>query len=384
VAKAKQQTASKNRPTKLEFEGRLNGRSVDEVIAAVARDFCLGMGASDVLRAVNEELGTRLRREDPMRFLRQAAVEKRLQYTAPREAEWSQKLQETFELKAVRVVRTSQLDDVALYGAKMLLDLVKKRANPSSAEKRGRRSQNGGTTARPKCVRVGFGGGDTLHALASQLSQPLAEAAPEHLPPTLCMHAMVGSSLMTSITTPSYFFGKFIDSPDADLDIRFFNLPAPSVVSPATYRVLSKEPVIAEALGFREELDIVCSSAGNWHDPHAYFRRVLERWSPSTLERIRAAGCVGDLLWLPLDREGNSLSEKRVKGSETRAMTMLSELDQLAELIDNGLDCLVVLSPCRQCGMPKSEVLSAILRAGLVTHLVVDHRTAAPVVQEIK
>ena len=240
--------ASRTRPTKEDFEMRLNGRSNDEVMAAVARYFCLGKGASDVRRAVNAELGTKLRREDPLKYLREAALENRLRYVAPQDAECGQAIQEAYGLKSVRVVRTSQSCDVAHYGAQMLLSLIEKR----TVEKSGVRPRRRRTSAETmqdtdsEPIRIGFGGGYTLFSLASHLSQNLADLPLSRLPSKISMHAMVGSSWEATVTTPNYFFGKFVDAPEGDLDIRFVNLPAPPIVTNRTYRTLAKEPVSAK------------------------------------------------------------------------------------------------------------------------------------------
>ncbi len=376
---------SRNRPTKEEFDTRLHGRSNDEVMATVMRYFCLGNSASDVRRAVNAELGTKLRREDPLKFLRDAALSNRLRYVAPQEAEWGQRIQEAYELKSVRVVRTSQSCDVASCGAQVLLSLIEKRTSQKLRE--GRRHQKTSTEetreAEGETIRIGFGGGYTLFSLASHLSQNLAELPHSKLPSKISMHAMVGSTWEATVTTPNYFFGKFIDAPDGDLDIRFVNLPAPPIVTSRTYRALVKEPVISEALEFKDQLDIVCTSAGNWADPHAHFPQLLKRWLPDSADKLGQADGVGDLLWLPLEKPGRGQRRGNMPSRDYRPMTLLSHLDELSQLISAGRDCLVVLSSCRKCGKPKSGVLAALLNAGLVTHLVVDSKTAEPLLEQL-
>ncbi len=363
---------------------RLNGRSNAEVMSAVARYFCSGYSASDVRRAVNTELGTKLLREDPMRFLRKAALANRLRYVAPQEAEWGQRIQEAYELKSVRVVRTSQSCDVASYGAQTLLSLIQKRADQKLAEApRAPRAPAGEKDAESKTIRIGFGGGYTLFSLASHLSQDLAELPQSKLPSKISMHAMVGSSWEATVATPNYFFGKFIDAPESDLDIRFVNLPAPPIVTSRTYRALAKEPVISEALQFKDQLDIVCTSAGNWSDPHAHFPQLLKRWLPDSANKLGQTSGVGDLLWLPLVKGKRGQRGEKIPGRDYRPMTLLSRLDDLSQLIAAGRDCLVVLNSCRKCGKPKSDVLAALLDAGLATHLVVDSKSAEPLLEQI-
>ena len=87
---------------------------------------------------------------------------------------------------------------------------------------------------------------------------------------------------------------------------------------------------------------------------------------------------VGDLLWLPLEESDRVRSRSKIPSRDYRPMTLLSNLDELSQLIAAGRDCLVVLSSCRKCGKPKTDVLAALLDAGLATHLVVDSKSAEP------
>jgi DNA-binding transcriptional regulator LsrR (DeoR family) len=97
--------------------------------------------------------------------------------------------------------------------------------------------------------------------------------------------------------------------------------------------------------------------------------------SDKSLKALQNAGCVGDMLWRPLGERGPIETE-----SEIRAMTLV-ELSDLPKFIAGGKHVLLVLGPCVVCNRPKTEMLRAVLTMPprLITHLVVDSRSAAGV-----
>ena len=110
----------------------------------------------------------------------------------------------------------------------------------------------------------------------------------------------------------------------------------------------------------------------------AYMKKSQESYC-----RLQDAGCVGDLMWRPLGPNGPLTGER---GKDIRAMTLL-ELDSLSPFIaDEGKHVLLLLGPCGMCGASKGKLLRNILglKAHLVSHLVVDSRSAREMLQGIE
>ena len=96
------------------------------------------------------------------------------------------------------------------------------------------------------------------------------------------------------------------------------------------------------------------------------------RTSKSSINALKKAGCIGDMLWHPLGPSGPLEVDTNM-----RAMTLL-ELTDLPGFIDDGKRVLLVLGPCGVCNKPKTLVLKSVLSAEphLITDLVADTRAA--------
>src|SRR5262249_27138304 len=138
----------------------------------------------------------------------------------------------------------------------------------------------------------------------------------------------------------------------------FVGLCAPEVVRATDYDHLRNCAGIKEAFDRRGELQIIVTAAGRWECGHSTFYEMLDRHAPASRQALREQGCIGDLLWQPLSRQGGPLR----LATESRPMTLL-DLDELARFVGAGKQVLLVLGPCSRCRQPKTEVLRSILAA---------------------
>ena len=135
---------------------------------------------------------------------------------------------------------------------------------------------------------------------------------------------------------------------------------------------------ISDAYKAASELDIIVTSGADWSDEHSSLFRCMAR-SPSTLETLRGEGTMGDMLWRPLGERAPITT-----ATEVRALTLV-ELNDLPDFIQRGKNVLLMLGPCGRCDCHKGRIFRTILaqEQHLVTHVVVDSRTAGYLVNSI-
>ncbi len=196
-------------------------------------------------------------------------------------------------------------------------------------------------------------------------------STPHKLPETLALHALVAGFDVTDPTTdPNTFFTLFQDETKFSTKIKFIGLQTPPRVAASEYYKLREADWFQDSHIHAKKLDFILTSAANWSDNHSTFRKSMQR-STSSFEALDNAGCLGDMLWLPLGSHG-PLNVK----TDIRSMTLL-ELDDLADFVSQRKHVYLMLGPCAACNHPKSEVLSAILasKSRLISHLISDTRT---------
>jgi DNA-binding transcriptional regulator LsrR (DeoR family) len=325
------------------------GQDRERLISLVCNQFCKGLRVSQILASLKREHGIDLTREQPYEILRWAAENGRLQYLAPLESELSHRILEGHSwLKRVRVVRSAEPNDVALQAAYLLAEIIRKWKSPE--------------------LHVGFAGGgllaETVHLLTGFLRTP--EAMPVK---RLIVHALVAAA-DDPRWNPNSFLQWFL-SPDLPFETTFVGLPAPALVSCATLQTLRHLEGVAEAFGRAHEIDIVVTSAGAHWDKGCSALRGLYEQRPEDLRALKEAGCIGDILWQPINSSGQI-----ELGDGVRAVTVL-DLPALRRLVEVGKHVVLVLAPCGSCRGPKDDILGAVLRwEGAITDLVVDSRTA--------
>ncbi len=331
----------------------------DELVSMVCNCHCNGMTVSEIRSTVQERLSIKLSREAPYRLISFAAKQGWLKFEAPLSYELGRRLERQYrELRDIRVVRTLTSDDTALHVAQMLMDYVCELS-------KGRRKDAE--------IHIGFAGGKALRRTAYHFAEMLKEPR-ENLPRRIVFHAIVaGFSISDPSTDPNGFFTYFAGDSVLHVQTAFIGLPAPGIIRSKDMDGLRKNTFMREVFDGAGKIDIIVTSAGgHWEQGHSSLYNMLSKASKESVEQLMKAGCIGDLMWRPLGKNG-PIDIK----TEMRAVTLM-EIKDLQKFIkrEKKKAVLLFLGPCGDCGGPKGDVLKAILAQKLVTHLVVDSRSA--------
>ncbi len=337
----------------------------DELVAAVCKYFCRGMPVAEIRKEIEARLGIKLSREEPYRLIAFAAKNGRLRYNAPLTRSLADKIRSQFpDLMKVTVVRTGVSDDISYHVADMLREEVCSLTRASSPN---------------AAVHIGFAGGGALRKTARIFSDMLREPR-EDLPGEIVFHAMVaGFNMKDPSMDPNGFFTYFAGDPSLQVKTSFLGLLSPGIVKTSEIEKLRSIQYIQDAYDSAREIDIIVTGAGgHWQEGHSSLYSLCSRWAPQSLKQITNAGCIGDMMWHPLGKDG-PLDIK----TNMRTVTLM-ELKDLAAFINRGKKVILLLGPCGNCGGPKSEVLRSILncKQKLITHLVVDSRSARGIINQ--
>ena len=348
--------APRRRARKADMRAGLDRR---ELIAAVCQAFCKGTPASQIRDEVSREFGIAdMSREEPYRLLAHAAVSGWLQYRAPLEQALRLRVREAHPwLEDVEVVHTAVADDVAQCAARVLLGMIQRLV----------------LQRRQAEVHVGFAGGSSMRGLALAFA-PLLRQPSTNLPERIVFHSMAaGFDVFDPTMDPNSFFAYFQKDAAMITSTAFVGLQAPSLVRTSHMAELKELEGIRESYKLAGALDIIVTSASQRSDDHNRLRDYMRK-APAALARLERAGWVGDVMWRPISAEGPIEIETQI-----RAMT-LKELSELPAFIANGKKVLLMLGPCSACHKPKTDLLKVLLamKPPLMTHLVVDSRTARP------
>lgn len=336
----------------------------EELVAAVCNYFCQGHSVSTIARLVTNEYGTAISREDPYRLLAYAAKRGWLRFVPPKDSPLAEAINAQCEwLEDVDVVHGVG-QDVARRSASMLMKIIREQSRPPLSRRE---------------IHVGWSGGDSMARIALELARMLAEPG-TGLPDRLVLHALVsGFDIRRPMTDPSAFFTHFMN-PALQVEVAFVGLHAPAVIRTEDAEDLLKLPGIREARDAVVELDIVVTSAASLADEHGMLRRYFRQVDDSGAmeDRLHGDGCVGDMLWLPLGKNG-PIDNRR---HPYRGLTIV-ELETLPNWIQRGKKVLLALGTCGLCGRDKGDILDVILRQtpSMITHLVADSRTARSFLQ---
>lgn len=331
-----------------------------ELQATVCHYFCRhGLRAPQIRDLLEKDHRIRISREEVYRLIRVAAARGWIQFTAPPEDDLRRRLSDRYGwLQAVSVVETGVSQDVSEDGAAVLLALLKQRYA-------GRE------------VHLGFSGGTALRTLAHRFAELLREPDP-HLPRKIVFHAMVaGFDVHDPTTDPNAFFTYFAGDTVLAVETEFVALHVTPVADENLRSQIRAQKGVEEVYGRRGEIDVVVTSATSWKDRHSVLRHYLDDPDGSA-EELERAGCIGDMLWQPIGRNGTIALETPI-----RANTLM-DLAEVGALVERGRQVLLVAGPCTKCHTPKSDVVKAILEqpSRLVTHVVVDARCARAVLAE--
>lgn len=333
----------------------------EERLSVVCRLFCEGNSPATIARRIREDYGARtFTRQAAYPMLLKAAESGWLRFVPKASFTWSNKLRAQYNwLTDVKVVHTTQFEDVAYQGAETLITLL----------------QHMNREAKRK-VHIGFAGGHAMCRLAQIFAQLLDDSEAE-LPETLVLHALVaGFEVLDPTTDPNTFFMLFRNRTSVNTKFEFVGLHTPPVVRASEYDALRDAEGIRESYEHAKDLDIIVTSAADWSDEHSTFRRYMEK-SADCAERLIRAGCIGDMLWLPMGARGPLEVQTKI-----RSMSLI-ELRELPAFIRRGKFVLLVVGPCAMCQRTKAPILASILgsRQRLISHLVVDTRSAREVLR---
>jgi DNA-binding transcriptional regulator LsrR (DeoR family) len=327
-----------------------------DVIAAVCRGFCQGLSGTKIRREVERELGRSLSREEPYKILSFAGIKGWLEFVPPLEHKRADEIRWNHPmLEGVEVVNTKDPEDVAARAARTLLQLVRQRAHGRDV------------------VHVGLAGGWTVlrvvQSFAKLLSLPMSG-----LPRGICFHAMVtGLQANHPETDPNTFFNFLSSLP---LETSFVALHGPALpTAEMIEQLLATHVPTRRAFEREEEIDIIVTSGSSWKDGDSQLRNLMLDYNlEEEVAKLEERGCVGDVLWQPIDRDGPIPSDELEVGVMT-----LTRLGNLPLEIEEGKKVLLVLGPCGLCRSPRGDLLEALLsfEKRYLTHLVTDVRTAA-------
>jgi DNA-binding transcriptional regulator LsrR (DeoR family) len=336
-----------------------------EKASVVAALFCKDYRVSEILAYLKDHYGDagKVSREGVYAILRRAGVKGWFRFQPPPHLVYAEQLRRRYGkvLQGVEVVWTTLNTHVASQAARTLLELVKDYARRDDPKKE---------------VHIGFAGGISIRHLAAAFAQELWQPS-ELLPEKIVFHSMnAGFDPRDHSTDPNAFVSYFVNEAVMQTKYAFVGLRAPSMVLAEDLSRLKKLVEIEEAYKGADDLDIIVTSGADWDDPDNSLRLSLERY-PDSKTALEKAGCVGDMLWRPLAKDGPIETE-----TAARAMTLI-ELSDLPDFIHRGNHVLLVMGPCGGCNRPKGALLQTILnqKQPLVTHIVVDSRTAGQVVR---
>jgi len=337
-----------------------------ERMFAVCDLFVRGYTVTEILEEMEARYGKagKMKRETPYKLVREAGKRGFIHFTPPPDHAFERRISDHFIwLNRVNVVRTVVPIDTARETANVLLRLVQDchRKNPDRNE-----------------VHVGFAAGLSMRAVAQFFAHKLTYPQPD-MPDTVVFHAMLsGHDKGDPTTDPNSFFTFFINPPTLQIQTRFVGFRAPAIVRTASIPDFMEIQELTAAFDEVGDLDIIATSGADWKDEHSSLLNCMKR-SESTLQTLRDAGTVGDMLWRPLGEKAPVMT-----ATEVRALTLV-ELSDLTEFIERGKHVLLMLGPCSVCNRHKGEILKNILSQDrhLVSHVVADSRTAGYLVKLI-
>jgi DNA-binding transcriptional regulator LsrR (DeoR family) len=330
---------------------------------------------SQIAELMDQLYQAEMTRNEPRNLIRQAREAGWIRFVTPKHNAKSEALRKLFScLTRVDVTFRSSVEDVASRAAAVLFEMVKEQA----------------TKGERQTVHLGFSGGYTVKKVFKEFANLLSEPSIS-LPKELVCHALVaGFDSKVPGADPTSFF-TYLEDLDVAPSKKFVLLHAPPIVTPQDrQQLLTGSPGIREAYREAENglaLDIIVTSAADDHAVsdryHSQLLAYCSDYSPETLKILVEddGDFVGDMLWMPLARRGPI----DTSGHPYRAMTLV-ELDAFPDLIRRGKRVLLVVGPCAAppgCRRTKTKVLEAILGFDkqLITHLVVDGRTAEELMQ---
>ena len=220
-------------------------------------------------------------------------------------------------------------------------------------------------------VRVGLGGGVTMHETAEELAKLLHG---EPLLPPIAFHALAsGMNVHNLISSPSAFLTYFMDLP---MQVEFVGLYGPAIVDTDLWTTVKRWPGMVEPFAYKDEIDIILTGIATSKDEHGALKQFAKvgKTKGFKLRPLENAGWQGDLFY---EAFGQSGPLKIDTGMRAVTLFGLRELKRIAS--QKGRHVIVVAAPCDGCGKPKTKALRPLLgrrELAVWNHLVLDVATA--------
>ncbi|MBL8702743.1 MAG: hypothetical protein JNK67_30460 [Alphaproteobacteria bacterium] len=273
-------------------------------------------------------------------------------------------------LRSATVISTAYMEQVAAVAARRILAILADL----------RETAPGRPDDPENIVRIGFASGHTMSRVARALAQLLL-TTDLAIPYRLQFHALSSTFDIRKLhEDPNFFLARF-DEPaiaaHCETAISFVGLAAPSLIESSDLERFRNGPGMSVATAEAKNLDILVTGASDLDDPRStmfefYMKEAAEK------ERLRALGCAGHLLYLPIGPKGP------IDPSDLKfVMPTALNLGQVADLAAGGSRVMLVTGPTRyttdkETKLGPKKIVATILsqRPSLITDLVIDERTA--------
>jgi DNA-binding transcriptional regulator LsrR (DeoR family) len=337
---------------------------VRKEIESLIWDRCLNSDLSipQIAKEVSDrlQLKPKLARTDPYPYLREAAREGRLRYEPYLNKECAKQVERRFKAVSVKVVDTALLDDLAHHAAEQLTTMIEESAR--------------------KELTIGFSGGYTTKKTVQALAQMLKKPAVK-LPEKLVFVALVaGFDPSTPGSDPTSVF-TYLDLPELQGRVFFHLLHTAPIGKPEERGKALQLPGIKDTAKAAKSVDIIVTSVAQYDQEHRhgmlekYYTTLAESHADAkhVIPRLRESGWIGDMVWQPIGEAGPI----DMSGYPFAPLSLV-RLKDFPELIEQKKMILLVAGPCGYpgCQHRKDRITEAVLRNGLVTHAILDTRTA--------
>jgi len=334
-------------------------------------------GAAAIAQWLRETYGREdLTRERIYPLFWEAARRSFLLLQPPREHDFARRIAERYALarfsqdsetiQVVNVRGAAAPAHVATMGADLLVSLIKRLGQKKKQQQ-----------AADPSVHVGMGGGFSTMMVAKRLAERIYS---DLSCPPLVLHALSGGGFLVDDPkkAPVTYFAFF---DNVLVDVRFVALFSATVVPSGQYYQVISSPGVRESFQRAAEIDIVVTSFAQAEHRHGllnqYLKHLIDKGElrADELDRMRAAGWIGDVQFRPYAPAGPILEECPVK-----AVTLfeLADLVSLSNLPDKYV--LLLAGPCGECAETKTRALVPLLtepKLRMWTHLITDIQTAS-------
>jgi len=334
------------------------------VVFLVAKLFFDGMRVREIAQQVNAELrpAKRLNREAVYPLLAEARRLKYVRLAPPLEGRLAEEVARKFEFDAkhITVVRTQgkHLNEfVAARAAELTLDLIR---------------DISGSSGKP--VGLGLGPGRATLDFSRYLGELLRSEI--DVPPVKLFAICAGCPAKSPEYSSTSFFNLFPPNMVAER----VGLFAETVLPSGEFEQIKQRPGVAEAFESRDQVSIVVTSMGDFHDDDDLLSMFLAR-AGTKLQALRDRGWVGSVQYRPYSSTGPI----KESPEEMRAVTLF-ELEDFVRMADSKNKYVVLVArQCGLCGKTRATALRPLLTVPELrvwSELVMDEATARDLLRD--